>query len=139
MEFKDALRRRREYLGLSPEQLAAMITRHGAPTNAADIQYWERGRNSAPLENALFRQALAAALQIPVEKIERSMRLLEREPPPPPIPAFSARAMRGAELIDSLPDHLSILALSILQTMLRSCDTPSSVHYTHQSIDDVWD
>lgn len=55
MEFKDALRRRRENLRLSPEELARRLTRFGAPTTSTDVQLWERGRNTPPLDSLLVQ------------------------------------------------------------------------------------
>lgn len=127
MEFKDALRRRRINLGLSEQQLANLITRYGSPTSAADVQLWERGRNFPPLELPEFRQALAVALQTTVEKIEKGMRLALKaaEPEPPPQPVWSVESIRAAELIDSMPPDLRVMALSILSVMLNTYAPPT--------------
>lgn len=128
MEFKDALRNRRIRLGLTPDQLARMITRNGSPTTAADVELWERGRNFPPLELSEFREALAAALQTTVDKIEKGMRPSLRasepeQPLPPPLPpprTFSPEAIRAAELVDALPSSLRLLAVDILGAMYSS-------------------
>lgn len=122
MEFKDALRRRRISLGLSEQQLANLITRYGSPTSAADVQLWERGRNFPPLELPEFRQALAAALQTSVEKIEKGMRLALKaaEPEPPPAPVWSVESMRAAEIVESMSNDMRILAINILSAMLNA-------------------
>jgi len=125
MEFKDALRRRRINLGLSEQQLANLITRYGSPTTGADVVLWERGRNFPPLELPEFRQALAAALQTTVDRIEKGMRLALKaaEPEltsPPPQPVWSVDAIRAAELIDSMPTDLRLMALAVLNVMLNT-------------------
>ena len=141
MEFKDALRRRRETLGLTPQQLANLITRYGSPTSAADVQLWERGRNFPPLELAEFRQALAAALQTSVERIERGMRLsvkaVEAEPPKR---VWSVDAERAAEIIDSMTPDLRLMALSVLSVMLQTYAPvmPVSVREARE-VHDFWD
>ena len=113
MEFKDALRRRREALRLSPEELAYRLTRHGAPTASADVQLWERGRNTPPLDNPDFQRALAAALQTPIESIRRVIPLVER------LPERSPEADRAAELVETLPAPVRLLALDLLATLAR--------------------
>lgn len=121
MEFKDALRNRRIRLGLTPQQLANLITRYGSPTTGADIELWERGRNIPPLEMPEFRQALAAALQTSVEKIEKGMRLsLKAAIAETPQPEWSLEGMHAAELVDAMPPDLRQLALAILSAMLNA-------------------
>jgi len=124
MEFKDALRSRRLQLGLSPQQLANLITRYGSPTTGADIELWERGRNIPPLELPEFRQALAAALQTSVEKIERGMRLsLKAAELEPPQPMWSMDAIRAAEMIESMTPDVRQMALTVLSAMLNQTRT----------------
>jgi transcriptional regulator with XRE-family HTH domain len=121
MEFKDALRRRRVHLGLTPEQLANLISRFGAPTSAADVQLWERGRNFPPLDNAIFQEALASALQVPVEKVRRTIRLSEREPERPD---YCDAAMTAAAMVERMSPQLRVLALEILSAVERSTAFP---------------
>lgn len=111
MEFKDALRRRRESLGLSSEELARRLTRLGAPTTSADVQLWERGRNTPPVDNPVFQQALASSLQTPVESIQRVVRITSRQP------ELSPEAMRAAELVDGFSEPTRQLALALLETL----------------------
>jgi transcriptional regulator with XRE-family HTH domain len=131
MEFKDALRRRRVQLSLTAEQLANLISRFGAPTSAADVQLWERGRNFPPLDNPIFQEALAGALQVPVEKVRRAIRLSERDPERPD---YSDAAMQAAEMVEQMPPHLRGLALELLAAVERS----TSVMRYVPPVDDPW-
>ena len=122
MEFKDALRRRRENLSLSPEELARRLTRLGAPTTSADVQLWERGRNTPPLDSLLFQQALASALHTPIESIQRVVRITARQP------ELSPDALRAAEIVESLPEPMRQLALGLLETLSRHNGSRTNVH-----------
>jgi len=118
MEFKEALRRRRESLGIPQEELARRLTRLGQPTSSADIQLWERGRNIPPLDDSAFRRALASAIQVPIEKLESIISL--KRISSVDTSEFSAQALRAAELIDSMPEHQQKLALDILSAIVRN-------------------
>jgi transcriptional regulator with XRE-family HTH domain len=116
MEFKDALRRRRERLNMTPEELARRLSWLGAPTTSADVQLWERGRNMPPLENAEFRAILANVLQVPVDSLSGAVRIAARQRD------LSDDAIQAAELVDALPQPLRGLALDMLQTLARHAE-----------------
>lgn len=117
MEFKDALRRRREALRMTPDQLAASLTHYGAPASSADVQLWERGRNVPPLESPAFQEALAASLQIPVEKIRGIIPIHKREPEPES--EYSHAALEAAALVDRMAPGVRTVALELLRTLER--------------------
>jgi transcriptional regulator with XRE-family HTH domain len=113
MEFRDALRKRREMLSMDAAELARNLSRRGFPTTAADILLWERGRNTPPLDQRNFREALAECLQVRVDTLERIVRPSQLQND------YSDIALQAAHMVDSLPERYRELAVGLLETLTR--------------------
>jgi transcriptional regulator with XRE-family HTH domain len=107
------LKKRREQLGLNQEQLAARLQVAGFDVTRASISHWEVGRHDPPLDNAEFRKALAQALRISASGL---LKMAGYEV----TTDMSDNAKQAAEIIDQLPEDQQLLALGILEQILRA-------------------
>lgn len=113
MEFREFLRTRREQLGISQAELAERLSERGEEASSARVGHWETGRNKPPLEDLKFRQAIASALEIDVNKmmIQLGFVILDVD--------RSTEARQAADIIDALPETLRSYALEYLHTFER--------------------
>lgn len=63
------IRQRRQELSITQEELAARLQVRGQGYTRASVANWEQGRHSPPLDDSLFVQALADALQLDVPTV----------------------------------------------------------------------
>lgn len=105
--------KRREEVGIeSQEALANMLQLEGINVSRGTVGHWETERQSPPLESSEFRRALSKVLRMSIPAMlsaagfEISIK-------------YSDEALKGAEIIEQLPDHQKRLAISILEQILR--------------------
>lgn len=98
---------------LSQEELAAKLQVKGMDITAGAISHWENERYHPPLEDAVFRNALAEIFRIDVRSLLLSagyeVNSIDR----------SAAAKRAAFIVDQLPPDKQDLALGILEQFLE--------------------
>ena len=64
---------RRDRLSISQEELARRLQIAGQDHSRATVSHWETGRNSLPLHDPDFTQALATALEMTVYQVLREV------------------------------------------------------------------
>lgn len=111
MEFKEFLRSRRVQLGITQGELARRLTEYGHQASSSRVGHWETGRNRAPLEDALFREALARALEMDVNAILDELGYIVDES------NLSAEAWRAATIVQHLSPVGRQLAIDYLQVL----------------------
>src|SRR6266853_1979133 len=97
MEFREFLKTRRATLHLSQAELADALSARGQETSPGRVGHWETGRNSPPLENAYFRDALASALHMDVNDLLAQLGFIVVDT------QRSKEALLAAQIIDHLP------------------------------------
>jgi transcriptional regulator with XRE-family HTH domain len=103
---------RRKQIHITQEDLTARLQMEGFGVTPGSISNWENGRYMPPIDDPLFVKALAKALKMTVSAVlsaagyEISTR-------------YSDEALRGADIIDQLPDDMRGMAIDILEQMLR--------------------
>jgi len=107
----DWLRKRREELDLSQEEVASRLQVAGLNVGRSTISHWERGRYNPPLEDASFRQALANILRLSIAD------LLMRAGYEIADDDRSQAARQAADIVDHLPPDAQGLALDYLQVL----------------------
>lgn len=113
MEIKDYLPRRRKELSISQFELASRLSHMGQETSPARVGHWETGRNNPPLNQTLFRQALALALETDVNTMMNQLGYaLDTDD-------IGDDARRAAAIVESLPDSIKPLAIDYLEVLLK--------------------
>jgi len=111
MEPNQYINYRRHQLGLSLAQLAAKLSEFGYHAERQTISHWEKGRNNPPIDDRVFRQALARALEVDVNTMMSQMGFIVNQSDRSP------EALLGADLIDSMPPDKRRLAVGILEQL----------------------
>jgi transcriptional regulator with XRE-family HTH domain len=114
MNFKDLLREHRTNLKLSQVELAKRIRILGGDVTPSQINHWELGHSNPPWENELFRRALAAALEIDVNRLMTQLGFVVSEED------RSIEARLAADIVDRLPEQARSLAIKQLQAIEQS-------------------
>jgi transcriptional regulator with XRE-family HTH domain len=110
----DWLRKRREEVGLeTQEDLATQLQLEGVTTTRASVSHWENGRNKPPLDEPIFRAALAKVLRLSQPEL---LRLAGYEVVRS---AHSESGERAAHILDQLPAEKQQLALKVLEQFLE--------------------
>jgi transcriptional regulator with XRE-family HTH domain len=105
------LRNRRKELDISQEDLANKLTQLGQHATKQRVSLWEKGRNRLPVALPEFRQALAAALQMPVNDLMEQLDFIVTNDD------RSVEARLAADIVDRLPPELRPLALDMLRAL----------------------
>lgn len=119
MKITEYLPKRRKELSISQLELAKRLSNLDQETSSARVGHWETGRNHPPLNEPLFRQALAISLETDVNTmmVELGYVITHDE--------ISKDAKRAAEIVDSLPDEVKGLAIDYLEVLLKRYVIPS--------------
>jgi transcriptional regulator with XRE-family HTH domain len=112
MEFKEFVRRRREELGISQQELADRLSQRGQETSYGRISHWETGRNKPPLEDPKFRQALASALEMDSNELLFRLGYISDI-----ASKYSREARIAADIIERLPQDQRRIALALLNSL----------------------
>lgn len=107
------LRVRREFVGLTQDELAAKLQLAGFTYSRAAVSHWETGRYPIPLADSQFREALAHILKMSVGS-------LLREAGYETVTEYSEDARQAAEIVDQLSEHERKLALRLLKQFLEA-------------------
>jgi transcriptional regulator with XRE-family HTH domain len=113
MDFKHWFKEKRESCELTQSNVAEELTRRGHPTSPARVSHWESGRNKPPLDNPLFREALASVLTIDVNEMMSDLGFVVIET------NRSKEAQLAASIVDHLPQDARQLAIDYLQVLER--------------------
>jgi transcriptional regulator with XRE-family HTH domain len=113
MEFREFLRQRREQIEISQAELAESLSNRGQETSSTRISHWETGRNRPPLEDAIFRQALASSLEMDVNEMMSLLGFIRLDE------SRSKVALRAADIVEHLPPDAQDLAIDYLEVLER--------------------
>jgi len=102
--------RRRKELGLSQELLTNRLQLEGIEVSRAALSHWENARYNPPLEDKIFRQALAKSLELDVKELLllAGYEIAEGE---------NEMAVRAAIIVSHLPPDIQKHALDYLQML----------------------
>lgn len=106
------MRDRRDSLGITQEDLAARLQLRGYDVGRGSISHWESGRYRPPMDDTLFVEALADALQLDVPTVLRMSGYAV-------IANHSDLAERLAAIADRLPEQRRRQLLRIAETFLE--------------------
>lgn len=107
---------RRQQLRISQDDLAARLQTHGIDITRGTISHWEMGRHNPPLDNPLFANALAEALNMSVtEVLMKAGYALSLE-------GYSDDARQAAAIVNRMPPRRQRLAVGILEKLLTNDD-----------------
>lgn len=108
----DWIKRKREELHLSQDELAAQLQVEGYDVSRAAVSHWENGKYNPPLDNPEFVRSIARILKMSVNGV-----LIEAGYPIQ-LDDFSEAARRAADIVNQLPSTKQSLALGILEQLL---------------------
>lgn len=111
MEVREFIRQRRKAIKISQAELADRLSKRGHETSDTRISHWETGRNRPPLENKEFRYALAAALEMDVNEMMKTLEFVVSDDD------RSKAARVAADIVDHLPPQAQDLALDYLRVL----------------------
>lgn len=108
----DWIKRKREELHLSQDELAAQLQVDGHDVSRAAVSHWENGKYNPPLDNPEFVRSIARILKMSVNGvlIEAGYALQ--------LDDLSEAARRAADIVNRLPSTKQNLALGILEQLL---------------------
>lgn len=99
-------------MNLSQEELTARLQVAGFDISRGMLSHWETGRNSLPLDNPEFVNALAEALNMSVlDILIQSGYAIQLTPK-------SREALRAAIIVDQLPELDKDFAIDMLESLL---------------------
>lgn len=105
---------RRLELGLDQERIARRLMVKGFKVSRSAVSHWETGKSSPPLQNPVFRAALADVLQMTVsEMLRRAGYEIE-------LPPLSEEALDLAVLADALNPLLRQDLYAVAMYMIRA-------------------
>ena len=108
------LRKRREELDLSQDELAAQLQVAGVVASRSAVSAWETERNKAPLDDVAFRQVLGRILRLSEpELLKRAGFVVMRT-------NRSEAAELAADLINDLPPDRQELAIRLIEQLRAS-------------------
>jgi transcriptional regulator with XRE-family HTH domain len=106
------LKQRRRELHLSQEELSIQLQLAGFDVSRATVSHWETGRNTIPLDNPNFVEALANSLNMGIMELLASAGYIKYS-------KFGEDATKAAALVDSMPASRRKMAVGILEQLLR--------------------
>ena len=113
MSFGEFLRSRRQQLGISLSELSSRLALRGVSISKAGIQHWEGGRNDPPLEDELFRTALAMSLEMSVNELMSAIGYIKS------VSDYDSNAMRAADIVSHMTPDKQAIAIDILERLAR--------------------
>jgi len=113
MKITEYLPSRRKELSISQLELAIRLSNLGQETSPARVGHWETGRNQPPLNQPLFRRALAIALETDVNTMMSELGYIVDTD------ETSDEARRAVEIIETLPMEAKGLAIDYLEVLLK--------------------
>lgn len=106
------LKMRREKVGIgSQEELAAHLQLEGIDITRSAVSHWENGTRQPPLNNPIFRQALARILRMSEPEILKMAGYKVAT-------TYSDDAERAASIVEQLTPDKRELALRLLEQFL---------------------
>jgi hypothetical protein len=112
MDFSTFLSRHLEHNQMSYSDLVRELELRGFSFSKAAIGHWRSGKNNPPLEDPVFRAALAHALRTDVNRMMTQLGYIQYEDD------HSSEARIAAELIDQMPEGKRAAALKILEQLV---------------------
>lgn len=105
------LKLRLEQLSMSQSELTRLLQLEGMEVSASAVSHWSNGRYNPPLEDDVFRRALAVALQLEVPEMLRraGYQVIDGK--------HSDKAERAAILIDKMKPEDQDKALRVIEAL----------------------
>jgi hypothetical protein len=109
MTFSEFLTWQLERNGMSLDELAKTLTRHGYPVSKGTVGHWKTERNKPPMDLPAFRLALSRSFHMDVNELVRHLGYVIEESD------RSIEARMAADLIDAMPTEKRSKALELLE------------------------
>lgn len=106
------IRERREQLGITQDDLAAMLQVLGYSVGSAAVSHWETGKRQPPLDDASFVSHLADALKLDDSTVLRLSGFAIKH-------KHGEMAERAASLIDKMPSKDQQRILRIIESYIE--------------------
>jgi transcriptional regulator with XRE-family HTH domain len=112
LDEKNWLRRFRDQVGLSQEEVKDQMDARGFEVSRSSISHWESNAAKPPLGDPVFRKALADVMRVSVPDLlaAAGYEVTDLE--------WSVEARRAAWIVDQLSEKGRALALELLNTLL---------------------